>query len=166
MGDIKKLICISLITSSLVVTFDAIARPDFLQAWERIYPESVSNRRQCQLCHYRKEGGDGWNRYGISIRRAFLDIYRGFDIESAIIEVEQGNADLDTKELSNLEEIEQGLDPGWVIGNNNDIVFNNFQMLLNQPPPFSDVDQQMLVVEERICFPIVTKTTKAVLLCL
>ena len=140
------------------------ARQDFLTTWERIYPESTSSKRECQLCHQRQEGGDGWNSYGIAIRFALLDIFGGFDIDAAIVEIEQENADLDSQGLTNLEEIELGLDPGWVAGNNNEIVFKDFQVLLDQPPPFSDVDGAK-VGDQGLCFPVKTNTG-TVLVCL
>lgn len=143
----------------------AHARQDFLATWKRIYPDSSSSKRECQLCHQRKDGGDGWNAYGITIRFALLDIFGGFDIDAAIVEVQHENADLDSAGLTNLQEIEMGLDPGWVAGNNNEIVFKNFQILLNQPPPFADVDGAS-VNEEINCFPIKLLNDQAVLICL
>ena len=143
----------------------AHARQDFLAAWKRIYPESASSERECQLCHQRIKGGDGWNSYGIAIRFALRDIFGGFDIDAAIVEIELENADLDSDGLTNLQEIELGLDPGWVVGNNNEIVFKDSQILLNQPAPFADVDGAM-VSPEPLCLAIKPKNSKTVMICL
>lgn len=153
------------LTALFSVCPQADARQDFLSAWKRIYPESASGKRECQLCHQRTEGGDGWNSYGITIRFALLDIFGGFDIDAAIVEVEQENADFDEQGLTNRQEIELGLDPGWVAGNNNDISFKNFQVLLNQPPPFSDVDGAV-IGDEGLCFPVAVSSGALALICL
>lgn len=161
---VRRLIIIG-IASLLTVNHNSHARQDFLTAWESIYPESTSGERGCQLCHQSSSGGDGWNSYGITVRSALRDIYGGFDINAAIIEVEQENADLDSQGLTNRQEIEQGLDPGWVAGNKNDITFKSFEVIFNQPAPFSDVDGG-LIDEELLCFPVKEKKGTLAVVCL
>lgn len=153
------------VLSVLIFAHNVHARQDFLSAWKTIYPKSTSSKRNCQLCHQRVDGGDGWNVYGITVRSALLDIYGGIDINAAIIEVELEDADLDTQGLSNLEEIRLGLDPGWKAGNNNDITFKNFDVLQNQAAPFIDVDGAVTGNEE-LCFPVKTALGGVSLICL
>jgi len=106
-----------LVITVLSVNFSANARPDILQAWEQRYPNSASNRRDCQLCHQHTYGGDGWNSYGFNIRFQLNEVFGSVDINAAFEAVEKFNSDGDAQGLNNLEEIELGLDPGWVSAN-------------------------------------------------
>lgn len=99
------------------------------------------------------------------MRSALLDIYGGFDINAAILEVEQEDADLDSKGLTNLQEIEQGLDPGWVEGNKNDITFKSFDVLFDQPAPFIDVDGRSFDTNP-FCFPVKAENSGFLVVCL
>lgn len=144
----------------------ALAQRPFLERWESIYPESTSSQRECQLCHQNEDGGDGWNTYGITIRVALIDLFGRIDIDAAIRFVENENADNDKMGLSNLSEIMQGLDPGWRAGNVNTIDFKNGDFLLNQPPPFSDVDGNTNEVSEDFCFAIKNQSNRISLICI
>lgn len=140
-----------------VVTFpgSSLARGDFLEAWKVRYPESISSRRNCQLCHARSGGGDGWNNYGFDVRNEFIQISRA-DINLAFENSEQFNSDNDSDNLSNLVEIQQGLDPGWRKGVVNFVFYKDDTFDESVLPPFADVDT-IDDVEDEFCLPVVKR---------
>jgi len=96
-------------------------------------------------------------------------------IEQAFIDVEQLNSDVDENQLSNIQEIDQSLYPGWVNSNTNTIFFSDFTGLINQPAPFQEpepVIEPILpepeppIEEDSNCFPIVASNGRFALICL
>jgi len=144
----------------------ASARPDFLIAWQSIYPESNSDSRNCQLCHALADGGDGWNSYGFGVRFQFRDVFLLGDIDAAIRALESINSDGDADNLNNLEEINMGLDPGWSRGNNNIIFFKERPAIEGQASPFEDTDGLLAENTLELCVPIKTKAESLALICL
>lgn len=142
----------------------AYAVPTFFQIWsEDIYPDSNSDDIGCQLCHQKSDGGDGWNAYGFDIRFYYLDVER--DIENAFRYAESINSDGDENSLTNLQEIERSMNPGWVNSNTNTIGFKDFSFLLNQAPPFQEIELTE-TTDESLCFSIIAQTGKVVSICL
>lgn len=142
----------------------AYAVPEFLERWRAVYPESDSDRINCQLCHQKVDGGDGWNGYGNDVRLTFIDFGRS-SIEEAFLHVEQFSSDEDVLGLSNIEEINLSLFPGWVNTTTNTIYFKSQFGLFDQAPPFFEgVDEQNQA--EVLCFPIKAKNTNIVQICL
>jgi len=150
------------VLSALILSSaDVNARQSFLDEWRTIYPDSSSSRRGCQLCHARSEGGQPWNGYGFDIRTRFIEINR-FDIRTAIVDAQAINSDGDVNGMSNLQEIEQGFDPGWRAPGFNFILYAdmNFDQVLS---PFNDTDNR----DVDFCFVIpLVETNKAVTVCL
>jgi len=147
----------------------ANAVPDFLERWSDYYPNSSSNNIECQLCHERASGGDGWNGYGWSIRGFIFD---GFEFEDVLEIVEGNNSDFDELGLTNIVEIQNSMNPGWVNSNTNIIYFSDGGVTFDQPAPFMEVDPNIdiepnvpLEVED-VCFPILTNTKTVSLICL
>ena len=152
----------------------AYAVPDFLQRWSAFYPDSNSDEIACQLCHQRVDGGDGWNGYGFDVRNNYIELGR-VSIEQAFIDVEQLNSDVDENQLSNIQEIDQALYPGWVNSNTNTIFFSDFTGLINQPAPFQEPEPvigpilpqpEPPIEEDSNCFPIVASNGRFALICL
>lgn len=161
----KAIISIISVVVFFSFSYQAESRQDFLQAWKERYPNSASSDRGCQLCHQQTNGGDGWNSYGISVRFLFLEAFQGFDIDSAFEFTEQENSDRDDMGLTNLQEINRGLDPGWIRGRLNPIYFKNGDLLEKQAPPFQDVDAG-ISDNEAFCFAIKTSEERVALICL
>ncbi len=124
-----------------LVSQTARAQPYIFEAWQQRYSSPVTTSRQCQLCHQRAEGGDGWNAYGFDIRTVFLDQLGGTNIDQAFTTVEPFNSDEDPLGLSNVAEISANLDPGWKPGANNRIFFKDGTVLTGQRAPFQEGDQ-------------------------
>lgn len=145
---------------------DVSALPDFLDRWRAFYPESSSDDINCQLCHYFEDGGDGWNGYGFDVRTNFIMENRA-SIEDAFVLSEQFNSDGDENNLSNIEEINRSLFPGWVNSNNNTIIFSDFSAITNRPPPFQEGQREQTPTNDRsICLPIQIEDKKATVICL
>lgn len=145
----------------------AVAREDFLQAWEEVYPSSLSSQRRCQLCHYQSTGGDGWNGYGFTVRNQFIDLNRS-DIKEAFRLANLFDSDLDQR--TNAIEIEQGFDPGWRTPDNNFVFFKD-GLVLSVASPFTDTDINPNSLNDEICIPIQAKRKTAsrlpvILICL
>ncbi len=136
------------------------AREEILDTWKTLYPASSSGERRCQLCHAQAAGGEPWNAYGYEIRFNFINIYASSDIVSAIRDTEPNNSDSDPNNLSNLEEINLNLDPGWAPGPVNVHIFKNGDVLRNQLPPFAERDINTW------CFPIVASNGAVMVICL
>ena len=113
----------------LIWNTEGYARGSYLAQWSATYPDSSSDDLDCQLCHQRDTGGNGWNQYGCAIRPEYLANVQsnGGDEADAL-----ANA-LDAVEglrfpgvLSGptfLDEIRYNTQPGWVDGENNIIKF-------------------------------------------
>lgn len=157
---------LGLLLVALLVNIDAYAVPTFLDSWRSFYPNSQSSDIDCQLCHQRTDGGDGWNSYGWLIRENYINFGRT-SIELAFEESEPINSDQDEKNLSNIEEIELSLFPGWVNTNTNMIIFSNFSVLTNQPPPFLEMEPGSEQPErDSFCFPLKVSSENFVVVCL
>jgi hypothetical protein len=140
------------------------AVPLFFQTWsEEVYPNSNSDDIGCQLCHQSSEGGDGWNAYGTDIWFFYNEQQR--DIKKAFAFVESINSDNDAQGLSNLDEIERSMNPGWVNTSSNNIYYKDGRFLENQAPPFIEVAPS-INIEQEFCFSLLAKNKKAVVICL
>ncbi|GAA6137715.1 hypothetical protein NBRC116583_14620 [Arenicella sp. 4NH20-0111] len=140
-----------------------LARPDFLDAWNEVYPDVRASELGCQLCHASRDGGDGWNGYGFDIRSTFIEVFARADINASIEFVENLNSDQDSLNFSNVSEIRRGLYPGWVDESLNTVFFKDGTFLLNQNSP----DQERVFVEEQeVCFTIISKKKRTALICL
>ncbi len=160
----RQLASLALISACFLAS-NAQGRPEFLEEWRESYPDSKSGDRQCQVCHANENGFEPWNTYGFEIRSNFIELYSSSDIKAAIASVENNNSDNDPRSLSNLEEIQQGLDPGWTSGPTNSLIFKNGDAFLNQLPPSFDRPVDTLL-ESSLCFPVTSTNIKIVLICL
>jgi len=141
----------------------AIALPIFLDEWRKVYPDSNSDRTECQLCHLSESGDEPWNAYGFDIREEYIRLSR-LNMRAAITGVETINSDGDPEGLSNLMEIEQSLDPGWKLGDQNIVFFRDRSSALFSPP-ISNVDQ-VSSSDTDFCFVIANTIGKVVSICL
>lgn len=139
------------------------ARPDYFDIWRSIYPSAQASELDCQLCHQRPDGGDGWNGYGFDVRTTFFDVYGGTDMQASIRFIENLNSDQDTDNLDNKIEIDSQLYPGWVNSETNIIYFKDGTFLLNQAPPQRE---GLTDLAEPLCFPIVTQSGSAIVICI
>lgn len=113
--------------------------PPFATAWSNLYPNSPSldhvfdgTGTSCQLCHRDTGGGDPWNSYGWAIKQ----LTDGGETETnAMMMVEAANSDGDAGGFSNLDEITSGAQPGWTVGPNNTIHFDDGSTATGQMPP-------------------------------
>ncbi|MCH2189547.1 MAG: PQQ-dependent sugar dehydrogenase [Gammaproteobacteria bacterium] len=97
----------------------AQARNEYLGWWAEVYTSSNANQSACQLCHERTGGGNGWNKYGWSLRSA-LNMQSAPEsiLKGALDDVQ--NVD-DGNGSSYLMQINNDAQPGWFVGNNNRI---------------------------------------------
>ncbi len=158
---IKTSSVIALAALFLCLPFHVIAIPSFLESWRNLYPNSSSGERNCQLCHVQESGDEPWNSYGFEIRDAYLTLFGSTDIDAAIEFVEDSDSDRDPQSLSNLQEIELGLDPGWAPGPINIWIYKNGDAIGGKLPPFAE-----LSTTEETCFPIIAKNRAVTLVCL
>jgi len=140
----------------------ASARPDIFDEWRARYPDSSAGERGCQLCHQLPSGGDGWNPYGYDIRVFFRDVFQSINIDAAFEAVERLDSDQDMNEITNLDEIIQGLDPGWIAGANNRIFFKDDEPLFGVRPPFL-VDGE---TDDTFCFVLPVESGAVASICL
>lgn len=142
----------------------AEARQNFLNAWKSLYPESNSDRRNCQLCHVLPTGGEPWNSYGYAIRRHYID-NRRLDIPAAITSVEPDNSDQDEENLTNLQEILSDLDPGWVSTKKSlGVTADGFVFELDAP--FNDVDRRYDDGADELCVSLILNEDSHINFCL
>ncbi len=158
-----RLIAWLVTTLLLAQSWSIDARPDILAAWEQRYPNSLSSQRGCQLCHQQDLGQDGWNSYGFGVRFQFIEVFGSLDIQAAFQAMEDQNSDGDANNLSNLQEIQNNLDPGWIVGPFNPIFFKDGSTLENQVPPFNDTDRTST---STLCYPIKAKNGRTITVCL
>jgi len=85
----------------------------------------------------------------ISLESAF-DFFGFFGLEDSFADIESSNSDEDEAGLTNLEEIEMGLDPGWTIGFTNEV---RPGVTSDAAPPFVDIDGGF-DGDIKICFPV------------
>ena len=144
---------------------NAHAVPVFFEAWKARYPASNSSSIECQLCHERPEGGDGWNDYGWAIR--VLSVDDGFSIGTSFELLEQSNSDFDPDGLNNITEIERSMFPGWVNTNSNTIYLKSGEIKTNQTPPFLEVDPTITTVQsnDEICITVPTQKKTLAVIC-
>ncbi len=135
------------------------AHPNFLVEWSKLYPESESSKRVCQLCHFSDSGGEPWNAYGFDIREEYIRIGR-LDIALAISGVESHDSDNDPKSLSNLVEIKQDFDPGWLKDDHNAVFFRDCSSAL-LPTPISNVDE-VKKDDTALCVNLISKNKTAI----
>jgi len=113
----KKLSIVLLcIFALIIVANETSARSSYLERWEAIYPNSLSNNSSCTLCHGTRNSN--LNGYGLEIKIE-NDQIRNIDL--AIQNVEEIDSDIDLAGLLNIEEINAGAQPGWTDGPNNSI---------------------------------------------
>ncbi len=109
--------------SSVLLTPSALARNEYLTWWAEEYPMSTSNDTACQLCHERTGGGNGWNRYGWSVRSAYFTNLANLGNQEQALKVSlQDIANLSDGGVSSyLQEINDNAQPGWLVGSENRI---------------------------------------------
>lgn len=117
------------------------------------------------MCHQRVTGGDGWNPYGWRVRELYVQFGRQ-SITDAFALAESANSDQDELELSNIQEIDKGLFPGWVNSDTNLVIFKDLTFLANQSPPQFEQEDSLDNEEQEFCFPIVNSWGSVTLVCL
>ncbi|MEE9446985.1 MAG: PQQ-dependent sugar dehydrogenase [Arenicellales bacterium] len=129
------------------------AFPSLLTQWQAEYPHSNSDAEaNCQLCHQRTDGGNGWNDYGWDIRLAYIASNRN-NFRSTLRSINETDSDTDLKGLTNIAEIIGHGQPGWKAGANNTIhcyvpsgsnCDGNAELLSHAPPNFSALNAQLI----------------------
>ncbi len=100
-------------------SWNAQARNEYLDWWSEVYPTSNANATACQLCHERAGGGNGWNRYGWSLRSA-LGVQSAS--ESALIAALDDVANVSDGGISSYQQqIDNNAQPGWLASDENRI---------------------------------------------
>ena len=116
----KKIIVLWALSLLAVPTNEAQGREPYLvDDWRPIYPDSVSDDAECGLCHQDTlNGGSPWNQYGQAIREA-LERPDVANVAAAITLVENDHIDGDDANVTFLDEIKAGFQPGWKVGATN-----------------------------------------------
>ncbi|WP_370303364.1 hypothetical protein, partial [Pseudooceanicola sp.] len=116
----------------------AHGRSSILSDWQARYSSSQSEINaqgagsQCQMCHFRSNGGEPWNAYGWALREEII----GSATNSAAFQaIEASNSDDDPSSSSNLTEILEDTQPGWTIGPNNLAYFKNGTIQADREAP-------------------------------
>ena len=143
----------------------------YLTAWSDFYPNSTSDDRSCQLCHANSITlVNGFpsisfpvllNGYGADLESAFGQFDNFFELNESFEFIEGANSDADSEGLTNLEEINRGLDPGWTAGFTNRV---RPVIVNDDPPPFADVDGGFGDIE--VCFPVRESETEVSTVCI
>lgn len=115
----KALALFAIYCAGLLCSASAYAFPSVLDQWRLRYATSNSDEVQCQLCHQSSGGGDPWNAYGNSLNERITNAFNNTQVQIALAQVEDEDADGDG--ISNLDEINDGFQPGWTIGNGNQL---------------------------------------------
>jgi hypothetical protein len=123
-SSISLVIATAGLLAALVVTSTASlsAFGSIQSAWQTRYPTSLSDDntavtgRTCYLCH--AATNSQFNTYGWQIK---LGIDAGLSPDAAMAAVEMNNSDDDPNGFTNLDEIQDGTQPGWTDGPNNTI---------------------------------------------
>jgi len=108
-----------LVISSVGFAGSSQARNEYLGWWAEVYTSSDANQTACQLCHERTGGGNGWNKYGWSLRSALNtqsapeSVLKG--ALSDIQNVDDGNGS------TYLAQINGNAQPGWFVSDGNRI---------------------------------------------
>ena len=119
-----------------LVAANASARNEYLEWWSEEYPSSSSDDSICQLCHERAGGGNGWNRYGWSIRSVyFVNLASSGNPETALKQSLQDISSIsDGGSSTFIAEINANTQPGWRNGNVNIIRFVDESSSTISPP--------------------------------
>lgn len=136
---VKSVLFRLIILSTLILhSAHSHARGEYLGWWADVYQNSTSDDAVCQLCHERGGGGNGWNRYGWSIRGAFIGnrLDPSFDtlreaFQESLTEI-QNITDGGTSTY--LAEINANAQPGWRAGEVNLIRFREDPDKTISPP--------------------------------
>ena len=115
------------------------ARGQYLDWFKDYYKGLESAQANCQLCHERSSGGNGWNRYGWAIRPS-----SGQQLANAEALISRLNIVAD--ELSSnaqgalqfIDEIRYNSQPGWTAGATNTITFADGSTQIEQSPNLND----------------------------
>lgn len=142
--------CTQLISIALTATFatatllagvtnSASAEGKFYTNWTALYPTSQSGPNvvngtgtSCQLCHVNQFGGKNYNGYGKKMRDL---LNSGSSTNAAITGSESFDSDGDPFGLTNLLEIQAGVQPGWTGGPHNTYYNNSGVTATGQLPP-------------------------------
>jgi glucose/arabinose dehydrogenase len=87
------------------------ARPEFLQQFQKTYPESLTSDASCATCHSDANGGPPWNAYGRDLKANGGNVGAGGDLVPALMAIQSLNSDAIAGD--NLAEISAGTQPGW-----------------------------------------------------
>lgn len=143
----KTLLILCLFTISL----SASARQPILELWRTVYPESVSDDVECGLCHQNTSfGGSPWNQYGQTLREE-LDGGSGSPeaIAQAIGLIELDHVDGLSSNVTYLDEIKAGFQPGWKVGNTNTL----FSGSVNSPIENTGNNAPAVIAQSALDFP-------------
>ena len=128
-------LCLGL--AAMLASSSISARDRYLELWSESYPESTSDDAVCQLCHERGGGGNGWNRYGWSIRSAYFpNLASSGNSDTALRQALQDIAGISDGGVSSyINEINANAQPGWRPGEVNLIRFVAESSITIAPPP-------------------------------
>lgn len=130
------------------------ARQEYLEWWAEEYPTSSADDAICQLCHERAGGGNGWNRYGWSIRSVyFVNLMSSGNSETALKQSLQDISSIsDGGNSSYIVEINANTQPGWRNGELNIIRYvDDSSMTISPPATLPCALQLDADSEERTC---------------
>jgi len=139
----------------LVFSYQSHSTRSIQSSFENRYPNSVAAERECLLCHQFSYGGLNWNSYG-------TDLWKSTSANAAFEDIE--NLDSDGDGLTNLYEIENGRDPGWVKGLQNTYTYGDGSTETEQAPAIFDTDGGFNEDEE-VCFYVNTDFEETSIYC-
>ena len=120
----------------------AHAFPALLNIWLTDYAQETPEAGEvgCQLCHERSTGGNGWNEYGWTLRTEFLSV-EGTQQQRLLsaLEAIENNISIPNTDITFLDEVEIGAQPGWREGAVNTIRLRNNTIsgVISPPTTFS-----------------------------
>ena len=134
MKNLKKVsVLLNTVVIGLFVYTSASALPNILDEWRDRYPDSNSDLVECQLCHQNPGGSSPWNTYGNALNERIANPFNSDQVILAFRLLERSDEDGDG--VSNLDEINDGFQPGWTQGDNNDVFNTDSDIVDTVAPP-------------------------------
>ena len=125
---------LSLVILGFFLSSNTLAMPRYGDWWDDEYPNSGSGGSNCQLCHSRADGGNGWNYYGWSLRQVFRNSGSAGSEESRIKSSLRDIEDFTDNGYKFIDEINANSQPGWTEGTVNLTQDKNGNQAIVSPP--------------------------------
>ena len=128
-----KQVALAAVTLTTVFTsMHAAALPFILDEWRDRYPNLASDQAECQLCHQNVGGSAPWNSYGWELNERITNPFDRAQLDLAFRLLE--SSDEDGNGISNLDEINDGFQPGWAEGDVNPVFSSSTPSDTIEPP--------------------------------